>query len=142
MVDRKYRHSGYQDGGSREERPRERPKGPPPAREGPRGRGLGAPTVAVFRCRNCGGRLELIGAMAADATCSGCGQDLHSCTSCIAFDPGSPNECRKDVPTRVPNKAKRNTCELFAPRAVQEFAPDAPAPSSDPRAAFDALFKK
>jgi predicted RNA-binding Zn-ribbon protein involved in translation (DUF1610 family) len=148
MPDRKYRHRGYQDEERREEKrlpaeggaPRERP-------EGPRGRGLGAPTVTVFRCRMCGTKQQLTGPLPSDATCTSCGNDLHTCSNCVHFDTSRPNECRKPVLQRVTNKSKRNTCELFTPNTVQEFASDRPsagngAASSSPRDAFDALFKK
>ncbi|MDD5562098.1 MAG: hypothetical protein PHQ91_00140 [Thermoanaerobaculaceae bacterium] len=152
MPDRKYRHSGYQDEERREPRrddrgpagggPRERP-------EGPRGRGLGAPTVTVFRCRMCGTRQQLAGSVALDAVCSSCGNDLHTCSNCIHFDTSRPKECRKPVLERVTNKTRRNACELMTPNTVQEFASDRPvavtpegSAVSSPRAAFDALFNK
>ncbi len=152
MPDRKYRHSGYQDEERREPRrddrgpagggPRERP-------EGPRGRGLGAPTVTVFRCRMCGTRQQLSGSVALDAVCTSCGNDLHTCSNCIHFDTSRPKECRKPVLERVTNKTRRNTCELMTPNTVQEFASDRPAAvtpdgsaTTSPRAAFDALFNK
>ena len=149
MSDRKYKQRGYQDEERHEqpqrpteERPRERP-------EGPRGRGLGAPTATVFRCRMCGTRQQLAGLLPFDAACSSCGNDLHTCTNCVHFDTSKPNECRKPVPQRVTNKTRRNGCELFTPNTVQEFASDRPANNaangtvvSSPRAAFDALFKR
>ncbi len=149
MPDRKYRQRGYMDEEPREEasrpseqKPRERP-------EGPRGRGLGAPTATVFRCRMCGTRQQLSGQVTADATCSSCGNDLHTCSNCVHFDTSKPNECRRPVLQRITNKTKRNTCELFTPNTVQEFASDRPATAaadgtvvSSPRAAFDALYKK
>jgi hypothetical protein len=148
MPDRKYRHRGYQDEERREEKrpaaegeaPRERP-------EGPRGRGLGAPTVTVFRCRMCGTKQQMTGSLPFEATCTNCGNDLHTCSNCVHFDTSRPNECRKPVLQRVTSKSKRNTCELFTPNTVQEFASDRPsaggdAASSSPRDAFDALFKK
>ncbi len=143
MSDRKYRHRGYKD--SESERTERRPAGPRPTREGPRGRGLGAPTATVFRCRECGRRQELMGPIGSLASCAGCGADLHACVNCLHFDPSRPKECRKDPPERVANKSKGNECALFAPRTVQEFASEGETSSArkdDPRAAFDALFKK
>jgi hypothetical protein len=145
MSERKYRHRGYQD----TDRPVERsseyqgPSLPPRERpEGPRGRGLGAPTDTVFRCKVCGNKVQFTGVMALDMTCEGCGNDLHTCSNCISFDTSRPNECRKPVLQRVVSKTKRNPCELFTPNAVQEFASDMRAATTSPRAAFDALFKK
>jgi hypothetical protein len=145
MSDRKYRHRGYQDDYREQDRKRSpQQPGPRPDRlEGqPRGRGLGAPTSTVFRCRVCGEKQQSIGATAFEATCSHCGNDLHTCSNCVNFDTSRPNECRKPVLVRIANKSKRNTCELFAPNTIQEFASDRVAASSDPRAAFDALFRK
>lgn len=141
MSDRKYRQRGYQDddGGARRERP---PKTPRERPDGPRGRGLGRPTAAVFRCAVCGARLAG-GSVALEATCSGCGADLHSCTHCRHFDSAARNECRQPVAERIANKAKRNRCELFTPRVTAEAA-SPPAQSDRPddaKSAFDALFK-
>jgi hypothetical protein len=148
MSDQKYKQRGYREEERREEHrsPEERPRERP---EGPRGRGLGAPTATVFRCRMCGTRQQLAGPLVFDATCSSCSNDLHTCSNCVHFDTSKPNECRKPVLQRITNKTKRNACELFTPNTVQEFASDRPAPNtangtvvSSPRAAFDALFKK
>ncbi|MGE5235049.1 MAG: hypothetical protein ACM3O7_01720 [Acidobacteriota bacterium] len=144
MSDRKYKHRGYQDSGGYEERkpPARQQPGPKPGPEqGPRGRGLGAPTATVFRCRVCGAKQNAGVSLPLEATCDSCGNDLHTCSNCVNFDPSRPNECRKPILARIASKAKRNACELFAPNTVQEFAQDKAA-VSDPRAAFDALFKK
>jgi hypothetical protein len=145
MSDRKYRQHGYQDSDrpverrpeqqQQEQGPRERP-------EGPRGRGLGAPTETVFRCRICGTKQRVHGVVPFEATCSECGNDLHTCSNCVNFDTSRPHECRKQILQRVESKSKRNACQLFTPNTVQEFASDVRAVSSDPRAAFDALFRK
>jgi hypothetical protein len=89
----------------------------------------------------CGARQHLTASLPCDAICDSCRNDLHTCSNCVFFDTSRPNECRKPVLARVANKTKRNTCELFAPNTVQEFAQDRSS-ASDPRAAFDALFKK
>jgi hypothetical protein len=144
MSDRKYSHRGYQDSDRREDRPRRAPQGPRPDRlEGqPRGRGLGSPTATVFRCRVCGEKQQVDGRVKNDETCFRCKADLHTCSNCVHFDGARPNECRKPVLVRIQNKSKRNECELYAPNTIQEFGQDVAAPSSDPRAAFDALFRK
>lgn len=148
MTDRKYRHSGYQDSGPKERsesprpQPRERSGASWERPDGPRGRGLGAPTESVFRCRRCGARLRVDVALPLDAVCEGCSSDLHTCSNCIYFDTSRPKECRKEVVERVVNKIKRNVCELFTPSLVQEFAKEQPTVTSKPRDAFDALFAK
>ncbi len=144
MSDRKYRHSGYQDGGGYEERRKERPATPRPKpgpEQGPRGRGLGAPTETVFRCRVCGAKQPVVAVLALDAVCGNCGQDLRTCSNCVHFDTSRPSECRKDPPLRIASKTRRNRCALFTPNTAQEFAQDKAA-VSNPRAAFDALFDK
>ncbi len=143
MSDRKYRQRGYQDSDRpTEHREERRPEAPRERPEGPRGRGLGAPTESVFRCRICGTRQRVNGILPFEATCSECGNDLHTCSNCLNFDTSRPNECRKPILQRVESKSKRNACQLFTPNTVQEFASDSRAVSSDPRAAFDALFRK
>jgi hypothetical protein len=152
MADeRKYRHRGYQDDGSRGERPARSPQAPRPKPEGPRGRGLGAPTETVFRCSGCGER-QLAGIeITAKSQCLKCGADLHSCANCTHFDTASRWECRRheEIPKRVEKKRAANECPAWTPKEAQEFGRDRdrPAPTStgDPsgaRAAFDALFKK
>jgi hypothetical protein len=151
MTDRKYGQRGYQD--SDREKGAKRPQsggGPQAPREqpqGPRGRGLGAPTATVFRCAACGVKQEVGAVVALDAVCARCGGDLHTCTNCLHFDTGAHNQCRAGVEPRVAKKSLRNTCETFAPKAAQEFAKES-GPSGgggsrpdDPRSAFDALFK-
>jgi hypothetical protein len=145
MSDRKYKQRGYMEEERREEQ-RPAPSGPREKPEGPRGRGLGAPSLTVFRCRVCGVKQQLVGVLSLEATCSACGADLHTCSNCLHFDGSRPNECRKPVLQGIANKTKRNACQLFAPKTVQEFAPESEAAAApgglDARSAFDALFKK
>ncbi len=151
--DRKYRQRGYQDSGQSRSSQGPRESAPPrPKPEGPRGRGLGAPTENVFRCAACGAK-RLVSAetghpdfLAMDATCARCGADLHTCTNCVHFDTSSRWECRRnaELPARIAKKSVRNECGLFGPRLAQEFGADRDRPqgqAADPRAAFDALFK-
>lgn len=144
MSDRKYGQRGYQDGDRREERPRPGLQGPREKKDGPRGRGLGAPSESVFRCAACGEKRPVLDEIPFDATCSRCNADLHTCSNCIHFDTSVRWECRKyeEIPARVPKKRDRNECLLLTPKLVQEFAKDSDKPSpGDARSAFDALFK-
>ena len=97
------------------------------------------PTKSVFRCSRCGHGLSVEKAKAFDATCPGCGQDVHTCTNCSQFDTSARFECRQEITEPVRKKAKRNQCHLFEPRTTQEFDSDQPTPD-DARAAFDSLF--
>jgi hypothetical protein len=155
MSDRKYQHSGYRsepksrerparrtgEGAREGERSAPRPPQPPHSRDAPRGRGLGAPTEATFRCARCGEAAPIATAQAFAAKCAGCGGDLHTCSNCTAFDPGARFECRREIPARVSPKDRANRCELFDPRTRQEFAQEKPKPAAGNRSAFDALFK-
>lgn len=145
MSDRpKYRQRGYQDSNDRgETRSRGPQEGPPPKKDGPRGRGLGAPTESVFRCAACGEK-RLDTEIPFDATCAKCGADLHACANCIHFDTSVRWECRRheEIPARVGKKRDRNECTFFDPKLAQEFGQDRDNPSpGDARSAFDALFK-
>lgn len=135
MVARKYGQRGYM-----EEEPRERraPRGPRPERQGPGGRGLGAPTATVFKCARCGAGLDPA-VIEGEAACASCGDAVHSCVNCRHFDTAAPNECRAGVEVRVAAKSRRNDCASFEPRLVQDHAAET-GRDDDPRAAFDALF--
>ncbi len=134
MGERKYRQRGYM-----EEEPREGRRGAAPSRrEGPRGRGLGAPRAESFQCARCGAKADVGDDVALDAVCRTCGEDLRSCVNCGQFDTSAPNECRAGVEERVSSKAKRNQCEKFEPKVVQGFASD--SGRDDPKKAFDELF--
>lgn len=145
MSDRKYKQRGYMES-DRPAGPREGPRDGPPARpEGPRGRGLGAPVEAVFRCGECGRRIADLPAdgPALGAVCPHCGAPLHSCSNCAHFEPAAPKECRQSIPERIPRKRGANECSFFAGKQVREFAAEpARPPEDDPRSAFDALFKR
>jgi hypothetical protein len=142
--ERKYRHRGYQDSGGSPDQSRG-PQGPPrEKKEGPRGRGLGAPSETVFRCARCGEKRSVLEEIPVDATCAKCGTDLHTCSNCIHFDTSVRWECRKheEVPARIVKKSTRNECPHFTPKAAQEFAKESGKGNpGDARSAFDALFK-
>lgn len=140
--DRKYRQRGYQDTGAPQ--PGRRTAGPPPEKkDGPRGRGLGAPTESVFTCSQCGHAMPIAFVVELGSTCAGCNRDLHACVNCRYFDSGARWECRKEIPLRIASKTRRNECGLFEGKTVQQFAKESEKPRDprDPRAAFDALFK-
>ena len=144
--DRKYRQRGYQDSGPRDDPPRPGLQGPREKKEGPRGRGLGAPSESVFRCAACGEKRPILPEepLPLDAACSRCGADLHTCSNCVHFDTSVRWECRRhtELPARVAKKRDRNECPLFTPKLAQEFAKDSDKPApGDARSAFDALFK-
>lgn len=137
----KYRQRGYKD----DERgaPRDRNAPPPPKKDGPRGRGLGAPTDTVFRCNACGEKRAIAEVIEPQTTCKRCGAALHTCSNCIHFDTSSHWECRKhaEIPARIAKKTAANECPRFTEKTVQEFSKDSGSSPTDARSAFDALFK-
>ena len=149
MSERKYRQRGYMDD-ERNDRDRQRPQrrdsgsGHRARIDGaPRGRGVGLPGDAVFKCANCGAKVSTMAeAIANDRHCDQCGKPLHTCTNCTFFHSASRFECRKPIETRVESKAKPNECKLFQPKTVRDLRSTTPQTPGDARAAFDALFRK
>ena len=152
MSDRKYRQRGYQDD-ERDRRPRGQKPAPPKERapgrvlqdaSGPKTPNLMS-AHEVFRCARCGNLLAV--PVAADAKCSRCGVDIHSCIQCVSFDTSARWECTQSakLPARVSPKDERNDCAFFTPRTTverQTSTPTAPSgPSTSARKAFDDLFK-
>jgi len=63
----KYRQRGYKDTGDRGSQRSGGPQGPREKKDGPRGRGLGAPSDNVFRCARCGEKQPLFDEVPFDA---------------------------------------------------------------------------
>lgn len=142
--DRKYRQRGYQDSGGPPESRRGAPGPPREKKEGPRGRGLGAPTESVFRCAACGEQRLLAEDLGPATVCSRCGAPLHSCANCASFDTSARWECRRaeELPARIAKKRDANECAVFSAKVSLERGREAAQPApGDARAAFDALFK-
>ena len=144
MSDRKYRQRGYQDEprAPRPQKPRQPPE--PGAPAGARRISQDAPRTIqmpafreVVKCTQCGTLLTETADL--QSRCVRCGVDLHACTQCASFDPGSRFECMQPIPARVTPKNERNTCSFFSPRATVERETTAPRPN-DARKAFDDLF--
>ncbi len=149
MSDRKYRQSGSQDDDDRDRDTRRPSSGPRiQGMEGaPRGRGVGVPAEATFKCARCGTEIKNP-EIFKDTTCPSCSNALHSCTNCTFFNTGSRFECRKPLEARVESKTRANQCDLFEPKSIRnlrstrtkiEAGTNNP---TDARSAFDALFKK
>jgi hypothetical protein len=144
MSDRKYRQRGYQDEPReprRENTPTQKkeyaPRGQPPDRP----KTFNMPGVReVVRCARCGNELMVAAAWSAEATCTRCGADLHTCAQCTNFDTSAAFECQKPIPARISPKDTRNACAEFEPRTTVERETKSAAPNSA-RKAFDDLFK-
>jgi hypothetical protein len=155
LSDRKYKHSGYQDGGgysksggsSSSSRPPQTPYEPQRQRlEGsPRGRTAGGFGPDAVKCNKCGQIRHSLGDMTVEEACHKCGADLHTCGNCRFFDATTLWECRENIPARVSGKHARNECTFFQPKVVKDLSADKgkqPMTETDARKAFDALFKK
>lgn len=139
-MSRRYKQSGYQEDDGGRERRSGGPRPPRERKEGPRGRGLGAPSESRFLCARCGERVrDAADGVAVEATCSKCHADLHTCSNCRFFDTSARWECRQEIPERILKKSTRNACELFEPKMAAGFRSESGKPD-DPKAAFDALF--
>lgn len=73
-----------------------------------------------------------------EATCLGCGADLHVCRLCEFFDPRVANECREPVAERVVNKQRANFCGYHKPRPSAHQAGDGEASAA--RSGLESLF--
>ena len=133
---------------------RERQEKPPGERGGPRPETFGprtpnfSPAHTVVRCAGCGAILPAD--FDPEGRCPRCGFELHSCKQCAHFESSARFECAQPIPQRIAKKDARNECTFYAPRTTVERqtshgspAPSAGPPrSSDPRQAFENLFKK
>jgi predicted RNA-binding Zn-ribbon protein involved in translation (DUF1610 family) len=136
----KYRQPGYHDSDYKEAREKKEKRGP----RGPR-EITTREAAAVVRCFNCGHQTSPMQEIAVDSKCEKCGEDLHICRNCRHFDPSARWECRESPPAPVRSKTSNNSCELFASATVLDATgkrAGGPSGPLDPRAAFDALFKK
>jgi hypothetical protein len=148
MSDRKYRQRGYQDD-DRDRQPKPSASRPAPEPGAPAGaRRLssqdGPKTInmpgyrEVVRCAQCGAVVSPD--VAFDSRCPRCGTDLHCCSQCTSFDPGSRLECMQTALTaRISPKNARNSCTFYSPRTTVERETTAPR-TDDARKAFDDLF--
>jgi len=148
MNERKYRQRGYQDDDRDRspkpaaKKPQQEPGAPAGARrlsqDGPKN--INMPGFReVVRCSQCGNPAST--EIALDSRCPRCGTDMHACSQCTSFDPGSRFECMDTrLTARIAPKNVRNTCTFFSPRTTVERETTAPR-SDDARKAFDDLFK-
>jgi hypothetical protein len=146
MSDRKYRQRGYQDD-DRDRAPKPQSSRPAPEPGAPAGarrisqdgpKNINMPGYReVVRCSQCGHPVAT--EIAADSRCTRCGVDLHSCSQCLSFDPGSRFECMQAVTARIMPKNTKNSCPLYSARTTVERETTAPKVDGA-RKAFDDLF--
>jgi len=145
--DRKYRQRGYQDD-DRDRQAKPKPARPAPEPGAPAGarrisqdgpRNINMPGFRhVVRCTQCGAVIE--GDVGLETRCARCGTELHACSQCGSFDPGSRFECMQPVTARISPKNAKNACTLYSPRTTVERETTTPR-VDDARKAFDDLFK-
>ena len=147
MSERKYRQRGYQDDDrdrqpkSETPRPQREPGAPAGARrisqDGPKN--INMPGYReVVRCSQCAAVVD--SDVGYESRCPRCGTDLHTCATCVSFDPGSRFECSEAIPARITPKNVKNSCSFYAARTTVERQTTAPR-ENDARKAFDDLFK-
>ncbi len=96
----------------------------------------------------CGASLSTsLSEMTYSSKCLKCEADLHTCKNCVHFDPTARFECTEPISERVPKKDMGNMCDFFETRTAVEKVVSSQTtksePSStDPREAFERLFKK
>jgi hypothetical protein len=92
----------------------------------------------VVRCSQCAAVVDAD--VGYESRCPRCGTDLHTCATCVSFDPGSRFECSEPVPARITPKNVKNSCAFYAARTTVERQTTAPR-ENNARKAFDDLFK-
>jgi phage FluMu protein Com len=147
MSDRKYRQRGYQDD-DRDRQPKPESARPAPEPGAPAAtrrisrdghRPVSMPGFReVVRCAQCGAVIET--EVGLESRCPRCGVELHSCSQCTYFDPGSRFECMQQLSARISPKNTKNACTLYVTRTTVERETTTPR-VDDARKAFDDLFK-
>jgi hypothetical protein len=94
----------------------------------------------IMICHACRAELKIEGYVSRSDECPQCGADIHCCLNCTNYDPHAHNKCREPQAEWVTDREKGNFCDFFIPNKLNPGA--ATSPASDPRSAFDNLFKK
>src|SRR5438132_420128 len=95
----------------------------------------------VMICHQCRGELTIEGFISRADECPQCGADIHCCLNCTSYDPHAHNKCREPQAEWVTDREKANFCDFFTPNKLTASG-TARGTSSNPRSAFDNLFKK
>ena len=139
----KYRQPGYRDSDHEEQRQRDRRDDSEERTEARKvRRGMERTASVVLRCADCGHQTGGEIVVEHDTTCEKCGSALHNCRNCRYFDSQARFECRKPVPEQIPSKVYGNQCDLYEARAVLDATGKRAKSATNPRNAFDDLFKK
>jgi hypothetical protein len=152
-MSQKYRHRGYQDSDSRDERetrrsPRQHEQ--LTMEEKIQRRSIRKATDRnaneVVRCHACGRNVQDYAPITAQSTCPNCSVPLRCCRACAHFDSAARWQCRTDIEKAVGDKNAVNACVSYAPRLVLDFtgrrsSGSGGSKSNDPRSKFEDLFR-
>jgi len=148
----KYRHRGYMDSNSGDERQGQGQRAPREQltmEEKIQRRSIRKATERkaneVVRCHACGRNVQDYAPITVDSTCPNCSAPLHCCRACTHFDSSARWQCKAEIPAAISDKAKATDCSFFGPRLVLDFtgrrsSTNGPT-SNDPRSQFDNLFR-
>lgn len=147
-MSQKYRQRGYRESEREEERrPKPAPQLTPEERAQQRAlrHAVSREANEVVRCHNCGRGVHGFGTITPETACPNCSAPLHCCRSCRHFDTSARWECRAEIPERIGDKNRANSCAAYEARLVLDATgkrTSAPAASGDPKSAFENLFKR
>jgi hypothetical protein len=92
-------------------------------------------------CHSCKKTLDVGPKVSRREDCPFCGSDLHVCSNCRFYAPGSYNDCHEPQAERVVDKERSNFCDYFEfrdrgsnNRRKEEV--------KDPTSKLEGLFKK
>lgn len=145
----KYRHRGYRDSESKDEREHKRPPKKNLTTEEKIQRrsmrhAIDREAHEVVRCHVCGRGAQDFDTIGFTTSCPSCDAPLHCCRTCRNFDTAARWECRAEINEAVGDKNKANQCALYAPRLVLDATGrrSKASKSNDPKSQFESLFKR
>ncbi len=146
-MSQKYRQRGYRESEREDERrPKPTPQFTPEEKAQQRAlrHAVSREANEVVRCHNCGRGVHAFGTITSESVCPNCSAPLHCCRACRHFDSGARWECRAEIPERIGDKGKANSCGSFEARLVLDATGKRTAvpASNDPKSAFENLFKR
>ena len=152
----KYRHRGYMDSDSRDERDSRKSSNRQyqqlTMEEKIQRRSIRKATDRnaneVVRCHSCGHNVQDYAPITAQSVCPKCTVPLRCCRACTHFDSAARWQCRADIEKAVGDKNAVNKCTQYGPRLVLDFTGrrnsggNGRGPkSNDPRSQFEDLFR-
>jgi len=100
----------------------------------------------TFFCHSCGtGQLFISGYKVSKSDeCEKCRNDLRVCLNCEFYDKQRNRECREHIQEPIIEKSKRNSCDFFKVKLVNNLNSSSPVTEQNKtqRELAEALFKK